>query len=114
MPARGSLLFWGDALLAQRDRRRGGRGDDPDRSPVPDATGQRSRRVPGFRSNSCHLARSALSDRSTIMAQDTSVRGEVTVVPDVTDEVLVERARRKEALAFELLMRRHNQRVYRV
>lgn len=31
-----------------------------------------------------------------------------------TDEALVERARRKDADAFELLMRRHNQRVYRV
>jgi RNA polymerase sigma-70 factor (ECF subfamily) len=32
----------------------------------------------------------------------------------LADEILVDRARRKEALAFELLMRRHNQRVYRV
>jgi len=34
--------------------------------------------------------------------------------PDPTDEVLVERARARDAAAFELLMRRHNQRVYRV
>src|SRR5882757_5692042 len=32
----------------------------------------------------------------------------------VTDELLVERARAKDLTAFELLMRRHNQRVYRV
>jgi RNA polymerase sigma-70 factor (ECF subfamily) len=32
----------------------------------------------------------------------------------VTDEVLVDRARARDATAFELLMRRHNQRVYRV
>jgi RNA polymerase sigma-70 factor, ECF subfamily len=31
-----------------------------------------------------------------------------------SDEALVERARRKDSAAFELLMRRHNQRVYRV
>jgi RNA polymerase sigma-70 factor (ECF subfamily) len=31
-----------------------------------------------------------------------------------SDEELVERARRRDSLAFELLMRRHNQRVYRV
>jgi len=33
---------------------------------------------------------------------------------DPTDEVLVGRARARDAAAFELLMRRHNQRIYRV
>jgi RNA polymerase sigma-70 factor, ECF subfamily len=34
--------------------------------------------------------------------------------PDDTDELLVARARAHDSAAFELLMRRHNQRVYRV
>jgi RNA polymerase sigma-70 factor (ECF subfamily) len=34
--------------------------------------------------------------------------------PGGSDEALVERARGRDAVAFELLMRRHNQRVYRV
>jgi RNA polymerase sigma-70 factor (ECF subfamily) len=34
--------------------------------------------------------------------------------PDSSDETLVERARAGDAVAFELLMRRHNQRLYRV
>ena len=33
---------------------------------------------------------------------------------DDTDEALVSRARARDRAAFELLMRRHNQRVYRV
>src|SRR5689334_11920529 len=33
---------------------------------------------------------------------------------DDTDELLVARARQRDAAAFELLMRRHNQRIYRV
>jgi RNA polymerase sigma-70 factor (ECF subfamily) len=49
------------------------------------------------------------------MAQDILVKQkEDTAVTPLTDEVLVDRARRKEPLAFELLMRRHNQRVFRV
>jgi RNA polymerase sigma-70 factor, ECF subfamily len=42
---------------------------------------------------------------------------DVTLPPpdaDLSDEVLVDRARAHDAAAFELLMRRHNQRVYRV
>jgi RNA polymerase sigma-70 factor (ECF subfamily) len=50
------------------------------------------------------------------MAQDIPTQEGLPDVPDgvPTDESLVDRARRKEAPAFELLMRRHNQRVYRV
>jgi RNA polymerase sigma-70 factor (ECF subfamily) len=54
--------------------------------------------------------------RPTAMAQDIPIEEKVSSVSEgaLADEILVDRARRNDAPAFELLMRRHNQRVYRV
>jgi RNA polymerase sigma-70 factor, ECF subfamily len=54
--------------------------------------------------------------RSITMAQDIPREEKASSVPQgaLADEILVDRARRNDAPAFELLMRRHNQRVYRV
>ncbi|MEP6655426.1 MAG: RNA polymerase sigma factor [Myxococcales bacterium] len=51
------------------------------------------------------------------MTQPVTTREAAVVQPgglEATDEVLVERARHADPAAFELLMRRHNQRLYRV
>jgi RNA polymerase sigma-70 factor, ECF subfamily len=50
------------------------------------------------------------------MGQDIPIEEKVSSVSEgaLADEILVDRARRNDAPAFELLMRRHNQRVYRV